>query len=434
MNISVFGLGYVGAVTSACLADLGHKIVGVDVSESKVGSFNAGESPILEPGLGEMLSTARRGGRLEATSNVEDAVSNTIVSIVCVGTPSLENGRLNLDYVRTVTQQLANAIAKKGTTHTILFRSTMLPGSTREIVSRYLAEPVADGNVRVYYCPEFLREGTAIADFRDPSLVVGGTKDGNMDETDGELLGLLGANPEILTWEGAELIKYSCNYLHAVKVAFANEIGRIGKSAGIDSARVMSVVCKDTRLNISSYYMRPGNPFGGSCLPKDVSALRAFARQAGVSAPLLESVLPTNEAHLDSLLSTLVASGCRKILLLGLTFKSGTDDLRGSPMVAVAETLLGRGFDLTIFDPHLDLDQLVGANEQMVARTLPHLSRLMTRDVEEAVQNAELIVAAQKSVKLETLAALVRDDQTILDVNGWRELESLRCHYEGFCW
>ena len=288
--------------------------------------------------------------------------------------------------------------------------------------------------MRVYYCPEFLREGTAVPDFRNPSLVVGGTHDGQVGADDRSSLALFGDDPEILTWEGAELIKYTCNYFHAVKVCFANEIGRIGKHQGIDSARVMDLVCRDTRLNISPYYMRPGNPFGGSCLPKDVSALRAFCRQAGVSTPMLESVLPSNEAHLDTLLRTLTATGKREVLILGLAFKSNTDDLRGSPMVAVAESLLGRGYNLSIYDPQLKLGELIGANERMLSRALPHLSKLMVTDVEAAIAHAEVIVAARQCVPLESLVRATKSDQLIVDVNGWRELETLPCRYEGFCW
>jgi GDP-mannose 6-dehydrogenase len=266
-----------------------------------------------------------------------------------------------------------------------------------------------------------------------PSLAVVGTHDGSPPESD-EARGLLGGEPAVLAWEGAEMIKYSCNYFHALKVGFANEIGRLCKHLGEDGSRVMNVVCSDTRLNISSYYMRPGTPFGGSCLPKDVSALLSFARQEGISLPLLDNTLDTNHAHLDLLLKLITSKNVRRVGLLGLAFKADTDDLRGSPMVAVAETLLGRGYELRIFDPSLNLSRLIGANAAEMKRRMPHLESLLKQDVSEVIGDAELIIASQKCAPLETLAALVRPGQQVIDVNGWRELKTLPWSYEGLCW
>ncbi len=376
MNISIFGLGYVGAVTAGCLAELEHTIIGADVQQAKVDAFNAGASPIIEPELDELLQKARREGRLHATTDAAEAVAASEVSIICVGTPSLESGRLNLDFVRKVSLQIVEALLKKAQPHVVIFRSTMLPGSTRGIVREFFSDPILAQMTRVYYCPEFLREGTAVKDFREPSLTVIGTHDGQEPEGQ-EALQLLGGKTAVLTWEGAEMIKYSCNYFHALKVGFANEIGRVCKHIGEDGARVMDVVCADTKLNISRQYMRPGNPFGGSCLPKDVNALKSFARMEGVSLPLLESTLDTNQAHLDQLLKLIVSKGKRRIGLLGLAFKADTDDLRGSPMVAVAETLLGRGYELHIYDPQLNLARLIGANANEIQRRMPHLASLL---------------------------------------------------------
>lgn len=433
MNVSIFGLGYVGAVTAGCLAELGHAVTGVDVQSSKVDAFNSGRSPIVEPELDGLLQTARADGRLTATTDAASAVAATEASIICVGTPSLESGRLNLDYVRKVCEQIAAALRASGKPHVLIFRSTMLPGSTRQLARDFLADLQASGQVKIYYCPEFLREGTAVRDFREPSLAVVGTHDGAEPESS-EARQLLGGSPAVLAWEGAEAIKYSCNYFHALKVGFANEIGRLCKFLGVDGGRVMEVVCSDTRLNISPYYMKPGNPFGGSCLPKDVSALLSFARQEGLNLPLLDSTLDSNQAHLDLLLKRITARGARRIGLLGLAFKADTDDLRGSPMVAVAETLLGRGYELRIYDPNLQLSRLVGANEAEIQRRMPHLASLLRDDPREVIDSSELIVASQKCVPVADLAAWARPDQAVLDVNGWRDLAGLAWQYEGLCW
>lgn len=433
MNVSIFGLGYVGAVTAGCLAELGHAVTGVDVQSSKVDAFNSGRSPIVEPELDGLLQAARADGRLTATSDAAAAVAATEASIICVGTPSLESGRLNLDYVRKVCEQIAAALRTSGKPHVLIFRSTMLPGSTRQLVRDFLADLQAAGQVKIYYCPEFLREGTAVRDFREPSLAVVGTHDGAEPEGS-EARQLLGGSPAVLAWEGAEAIKYSCNYFHALKVGFANEIGRLCKFLGVDGGRVMEVVCSDTRLNISPYYLKPGNPFGGSCLPKDVSALLSLARQEGLNLPLLDSTLDSNQAHLDLLLKRITARGARRIGLLGLAFKADTDDLRGSPMVAVAETLLGRGYELRIYDPNLQLSRLVGANEAEIQRRMPHLASLLCDDPREVIESSELIVASQKCVPVADLAAWARPDQAVLDVNGWRDLAGLGWQYEGLCW
>jgi GDP-mannose 6-dehydrogenase len=319
MKASVFGLGYVGAVTAGCLADLGHGVIGVDVQPGKVDAFNAGLSPIIEPGLDDLLETSRQQGRLRATLDAAKAVHESDVSIVCVGTPSLPNGRLNLGFVQKVSQQISEALRSDGKKHAVIFRSTMLPGSTRQIVETLFDDLCRTGQVDVYYCPEFLREGSAVKDFREPSLAVIGTHDGQAPAGP-EASQLLGGSHAVLGWEGAETIKYSCNYFHALKVSFANEIGRLCKFLGEDGGRLMQVVCSDTTLNISSTYMRPGNPFGGSCLPKDVSALKSFARQHGLSMPLLENTLVSNQALLEHLIELIVSKGERRIGLLGLAF------------------------------------------------------------------------------------------------------------------
>lgn len=433
MNISVFGLGYVGAVTAGCLSQQGHRIIGVDLHPAKVSAFNQGISPIVEPELDGLLKAGSSTGLITATLDPEAAVAATDASIICVGTPSLPSGSLDLGYVQKVASQIAAALTHLGKNHVLMFRSTMLPGSTRRIVAEIFGPLLEQGRLQIYYCPEFLREGTAVADFRDPSLSVIGTIDGE-PPAHAEVASLLGGSPSVLRWEGAEMIKYSCNYLHALKVGFANEIGRLSKHLGEDGQRVMNVVCQDTKLNISRYYMRPGTPFGGSCLPKDVSALRSFARQQGISLPLLESTLPTNEAHQSLFVQLIEAKEKRRVGFLGLAFKADTDDLRGSPLVAAAETLYGRGYSLSIYDPQINLSRLIGSNEEQIQKRMPHLAQLMKKTPEEVLASSDIIVISQKCAALDALKAAARPDHIVIDVNGWNDLATLPWQYEGICW
>lgn len=430
MNISVFGLGYVGAVTSACLSNKGYSVIGVDVQESKVAAINSGRSPIVEPGLPELLASAQTAGKLSATTDVEAAISDSDFSIACVGTPSLESGQLNLNFVREVCRQIADAVDSKGLPHTLILRSTMLPGSTRQLAKQFFSRLIAQNLLAVAYCPEFLREGTAVKDYRDPSLAVSGSTDGIAIPAVDTVMGAA----QWGSWESAELTKYSCNYFHALKVGFANEIGRFSKHFGVDGISLMNSLCSDTRLNISNYYMRPGNPFGGSCLPKDISALLSHARQTGISAPILENLLTSNQAHFDSLLQLIFKTEKSRVLILGLSFKEDTDDLRGSPMVAVAESLLGKGLDVKVFDQSFAIDTLVGSNEREINRRMPHLARLLQDDLQEAVKNCDILVVAHSSASITDLKECVTEDHHIIDVNGWRELRSLPAKYEGLCW
>ena len=433
MNISVFGLGYVGAVTAACLAQKGHRIIGVDLHAAKVAAFNEGISPIVEPGLDALLKAGSESRQITATQDAAEAVAQSDASIICVGTPSLPSGGLDLNFVLSVTKQIAQALASLEKNHVIIFRSTMLPGSTRRIVGEVLADLVQTGRLQIYYCPEFLREGTAVRDFDEPSLAVIGNEDGAAPVPE-EIAGLLGGKPELLRWEGAEMIKYSCNYFHALKVGFANEIGRLCKQLGEDGKRVMQVVCEDRKLNISSYYMRPGAPFGGSCLPKDVSALHAFVRQQGLALPLLENTLATNAAHQQLFVQLIEGKQKRRIGFLGLAFKADTDDLRGSPLVAAAETLYGRGHAISIYDPQINLSRLIGSNEQQIQQRMPHLAQLMKATANEVLQNSDVIVISQKCATIEALRPDVRADHFVIDINGWEDLKPLPWQYDGICW
>jgi GDP-mannose 6-dehydrogenase len=425
--VSVFGLGYVGTVTAACLAGRGMAVIGVDAKTEKVDAVNAGFSPIVEPGLEDLVRQGHSSGLLRATLDASEAVRGSSTSLVCVGTPSLSNGRVQMDHVRAVATQIAAALRESPKPHTVVFRSTMPPGSTRALVAEFFSGTTT----RVLYVPEFLREGSAVHDFLEPSLSVLGTEDG---ENPAEALEGLGSLDEVLRWEEAEMLKYACNAFHALKAGFANEMGRVGKFLGLDARRVMAALGRDERLNISRAYLKPGNPIGGSCLPKDVGVLAALARSEGLKLPLIEQMMDSNQAHLDHLTRLVEATGARRVGFLGLAFKAGTDDLRGSPMVSLAETLLGRGHSLRIFDPSVNLTRLIGANEAEIQRRMPHLARLMAASAAEVVSESEVIVASQACASLDELRDCVRADQHVIDVNGWRELETLPWRYEGLCW
>jgi GDP-mannose 6-dehydrogenase len=433
MKISIFGLGYVGAVTAGCLARRGHFITGVDVHPQKVESFNQGIALIVEPGLDELLRAAKAKESLRATLDCEEAIRATDVSIVCVGTPSTITGALDLSFVRSVIDQIGGALRKKQARHSLVLRSTMLPGSTKRFANELLDDLLSARRLDVYYYPEFLRESTAVFDFENPSLAVVGTGDGAKPQHE-IVEGLFGNGIEIVDWPTAEMVKYACNAFHAAKIVFANEIGRIARPLGIDSRLVMDLLCRDTRLNLSPYYTKPGNPFGGSCLPKDVRALAHLARTHGLQTPMLESLLPSNERHLQALLSLVMDSAEREVTILGLSFKPDTDDLRESAMVELAQTLLGRGYKLRIYDPALDMGALIGVNKRVIDAKMPHLATLLCSKLEQAVGQRGLIVAAQKCARLEELKRFVTSEHSVLDVNGWPELKQLPSRYIGFCW
>ena len=421
MRISVFGLGYVGAVTAGCLAEQGHSIVGVDVHPQKVEDFNRGRAPIIEPQLDGLLRQAHAKGLLRATTDSAQAVTDTDISLICVGTPSRSNGAPDVSNVQEVAAQIGAALEREPKRHAAVFRSTMLPGSTRQL---------AKGEA--YYYPEFLREGTAVDDFREPSLAVVGTKDGQPFAP--EMKPLFGRNVAVVNWETAEMVKYACNAFHATKVAFANEVGRIAKHNQIDAQTVMDLLSRDTRLNLSAYYLRPGNPFGGSCLPKDVRALGQLARQQGLSVPLIENLLVSNQDHLQHLLNRIAESGQEEVVILGLSFKPNTDDLRESAMVEVAQNVLGHGYRLRIYDPQLNVARLLGSNRRMIDLKMPHLASLLKEDLKDALGNEGLVIAAQKCASIAELAAHVTGKHHVLDVNGWPELRTLPSRYEGLCW
>jgi GDP-mannose 6-dehydrogenase len=432
MRISIFGLGYVGAVTAGCLADRGHSIIGVDVQAQKVDEVNQGIPPIIEPGLASLFQRAKSQGRLRATLESADAIQDTEVSMICVGTPSAPSGALDLRYVRQVVQEAGVALRRLRKKHVLIFCSTMLPGSTQELAAEFLQDLIATGLLQIYYFPEFMREGSAVNDFQAPSLVVVGTPDGTPASP--ELHPLFGDAAAYVDWKTAELVKYACNAFHATKIVFANEIARLGRHFKMDSRQVMSLLCQDTRLNLSPSYLQPGNPFGGSCLPKDLRALNVLGQEQGLSLPLLSSLLPSNESHLQCLLARIKETGWREIVVLGLSFKAHTDDLREGALVEIAQHLLDQGYALRIYDPQLNLAALVGRNKRLIDTKMPRLASLLKVDLADAVGRSGLLVVSQRCVEITELAKWVTREHQILDVNGWPALKNLPCLYHGFCW
>jgi GDP-mannose 6-dehydrogenase len=431
MRISIFGLGYVGAVTAGCLAKRGHEIIGVDIHSQKIAALNSGAAPIFEPGLDDLLKSAKEARRLRATSDVRDAVLNSDVSFVCVGTPADQTAALDLSFVGTVLGELAEVLRESTKVHPIIIRSTMLPGSTAKLVRTAFGEG-SRYSEQIFYYPEFLREGSAVEDFENPSTVVIGSATGQPLAK--ELLGDFSARALVVDWATAEMIKFASNAFHATKIAFANEIGRFCHEMKINGRTVMSLLCDDKKLNLSPYYLQPGNPFGGSCLPKDVRALTHQAQVMSLELPLLQNLLPSNEAHLQSLLARVLTSKEKEVVILGLAFKAQTDDLRGSAMVELARALLERQFTVRIFDPSLSLEALVGSNKRVVETKLPQLPNLLHSSLSTALGNRGLIVAAQRCVNAAQLAPNVKPPHRIIDVNGWAELKSLGIPYEPFCW
>jgi GDP-mannose 6-dehydrogenase len=418
-RISVFGLGYVGAVTTAVMADHGHHVIGVDSNADKAATVASGRSPVLEPGLDDLVARNVRAGRLRATTDVADAIADSDVSLICVGTPSLASGGLDLSQVEKVCQEIGTALAGTRKHHTVVVRSTMLPGSTAEVVvpalRRSLDDPDAD-RVAVCVNPEFLREGTSIADFHEPPFTIIGADDEESAAAVASLYTMLPAEPVVVPVQVAEMLKYACNAFHALKVVFANELDSICQQQGIDSARLMDVFCQDTRLNLSARYLRPGFAFGGSCLPKDLRALIHHARHLDVDTPMLEGVLRSNRNHVDRAIREVRATGRRRVGLVGLSFKPGTDDLRESPLVELAERLIGKGYDLRVYDPGVAVGDLVGANRTFIVNEIPHIASLMAGSVETFLGSCDVVVVGHRSPEAAAVLEQVEDRHVVIDI------------------
>ena len=434
----MFGLGYVGIVSAACLARDGHRVVGVDPQPQKVDLVNAGQPPIIETYVGELVSEAVTAGTLRATGSAAEAVAETEISLVCVGTPSRRNGSLDTGAVARVCEEIGAAIAAKGAPHLVVIRSTVLPGTMRELVIPTLERSAgmpAGPTLRIANNPEFLRESSAVYDYDNPPKTVVGSDD---PEVAAEVLALYETlpGPKIATRpEVAEMVKYADNSWHAVKVAFANEIGNIAKAVGVDSWEVMDIFCQDLKLNISPYYLRPGFAFGGSCLPKDVRALAYKGRDLDLELPLLNALMPTNARQIDRALEMVAATGLRRIAVLGISFKAGTDDLRESPQVALVERLIGKGFDLRIYDRNVHLARLVGANRAYIEQVIPHIGDLLSDDLAATVAHGELVLVGNPSPEFKDLARFMRPDQRLLDLTRVPGLqEALGTRYDGINW
>jgi GDP-mannose 6-dehydrogenase len=382
------GLGYVGCVTAACLAQLGHRVRGVDRDEFKVKQVLGGRAPFYEPGLEELVAANLAAGRLSASTSLEEEIERADVALICVGTPSERNGNLGLEQLSRVSEEIGLAVRRRKRPLIVAVRSTVFPGTCEEVVAR--------PNVAVVSNPEFLREGSAVNDFMDPSLVVVGGEDPDAVRRVADLYAPLGVEPCRVSLRTAEMIKYACNSFHAVKIAFANEVGTIAAELGIDAGEVMATVTRDTRLNISPVYMKPGFAFGGSCLPKDLRALVFRASRLDLEVPLLSSVLPSNKRHLDRAVEAVLELPAQRIGIFGLAFKENTDDLRESPVVALLEQLIGKGRNLRVFDPQIRLDRIYGTNQRFILTAIPHIGRLLDSSLEETLNWADYLVVVQK--------------------------------------
>ena len=437
MRISVFGLGYVGTVSAGCLDYEGHQVTGVDPVPTKVELIGRGHSPIIEAEIGEIIASTVKEGRLRATVDQDQAVRETELSFVCVGTPSQANGNLDLSYIRRVCELIGQALKNKKERHTVVIRSTILPGTMYQIVIPVLEEfsgKKAGVDFGVCNNPEFLREGSAVRDFNAPPK----TLIGEMDRVSGDLLASLYAKlaaPLIRTdLETAEMVKYVDNCWHALKIGFANEIGNLSKSLSLDAHEVMKIFCQDKKLNISPAYLMPGFAFGGSCLPKDLRALSYRAKSNDLELPILSSILPSNELQIARGVQLVMKSVHRKIGILGFSFKAGTDDLRESPVIEVIERLVGKGFDLRIYDKNVRIASLVGANRDFILNRIPHISRLMVDDIDEVLRHAETVVIGTSDPDFQSVPEKLRAGQRLVDFVRITNRRSGNGDYDGLCW
>ncbi len=437
MKISVLGLGYVGTVSAACLAREGHEVIGVDPESRKIDLINAGRTPVIERDIGEIIEEQVAAGRLSATTDVTAAIRCTDLSLICVGTPSLPNGGIDLTYVRRVCEQIGSVLRNHQGAPVIVVRSTMLPGTMREVVIPMLeacSGKRAGVDFGVCINPEFLREGTAAHDYYNPPKTV----IGEISHASGDLLAKLYARtpgPLIRTdVETAEMVKYVDNAWHAIKVGFANEIGNICKALEVDSHRVMDIFCQDTKLNLSSCYLKPGFAFGGSCLPKDLRALLYRAKTLDLTLPILGAILPSNEQQIERGVQAVIEKGSKKVGILGFSFKAGTDDLRESPIVELAERLIGKGYDLRMYDSNVKLASIHGANRDYILNRVPHISRLMVASIDEVLDHAGTIVIGNAAPEFRDVPRRLGDGQTLIDFVRVCDSRSIAGVYEGICW
>ncbi len=437
MKICVFGLGYVGAVSAACLAQDGHQVIGIDPEQAKVDLINAGKTPIIEKGIGAIIKEQVSKGQLRACSDAAASIPNADLLLICVGTPSLANGNIDLKAIRHVCEQIGEVLATQDNAPVIVIRSTMLPGTMRQVVIPTLEASSgkrAGNDFGVCINPEFLREGTSVYDYYNPPKTV----IGELGKSSGDLLATIYAKmpaPMIRTdIETAEMVKYADNAWHALKVGFANEIGNICKGVTVDAHRVMDIFCQDTKLNISPYYLKPGFAFGGSCLPKDLRALIYKAKSLDLALPILSSILPSNQLQIERGVQAVVDKGNRKVGILGFSFKAGTDDLRESPVVELVERLLGKGYDLKIYDRNVSIASIHGANRDYILNHIPHISRLMASSVDEVLKHGQTIVIGNGSPEFIDVSTRIGHGQNIIDFVRINASRSVAGVYEGLCW
>jgi GDP-mannose 6-dehydrogenase len=437
LRVSIFGLGYVGTVCAGCLAQDGHEIIGVDPVQTKVELINSGNSTIVEAEIGQLIAEAVESGTLRATDQAADAIDNSELSFVCVGTPSQINGNLDLAHVRHVCEQIGRALRNKRERHTIVIRSTILPGSMRNIIIPVLEEhsgKKAGTDFGVCNNPEFLREGSAVKDFRCPPKTV----IGELDRSSGDALSALYSNLDAsmirTDLETAEMIKYIDNSWHALKIGFANEIGILCKSFSVDAHKAMEIFFMDTKLNISPAYLLPGFAFGGSCLPKDLRALAYAAKSHDLELPILNSILPSNDLQVARGLKLIMEKGKKRIGILGFSFKPGTDDLRESPMIEIIERLTGKGYDVRIYDRNVQIASLVGANRDFILNRIPHISRLMVESMDAVLNHAETIVIGHKEKEFEKVPELLSEGQSLVDFVCISNSGKNHGAYDGICW
>jgi GDP-mannose 6-dehydrogenase len=430
-------MGYVGTVSAGCLAMEGHEVIGVDPVRTKVDLINAGQCPIIEEDIGEIIATMVKSGRLRATVDQDEAIRQTELSFVCVGTPSQSNGNLDLTYIRRVCELIGRALKNKSTRHTVVIRSTILPGTMLQIVIPTLEEQSgkkAGADFGVCNNPEFLREGSAVKDFNAPPKTV----IGQVDRESGDLLATLYSKldaPFIRTdLETAEMVKYVDNSWHALKIGFSNEIGNLCKSLSLDAHEVMKIFCQDKKLNISPAYMTPGFAFGGSCLPKDLRALSYKAKSYDLNLPIMNAILPSNELQVAKGLRLITETGQRKVGILGFSFKAGTDDLRESPMIEVIEHLIGKGYDLRIFDRNVNLASLVGANRDFILNRIPHISRLMVNSIDAILEHGQTVVIGNKDPEFQGILERLHEGQRLVDFVRITNRRSENGKYDGICW
>ncbi len=438
MKISIFGLGYVGAVSLACLSRDGHDVIGVDIDRTKLDLIMAGKTPVVEEGMVDLMAQVATSGKVTVTTDAQAAVLDSEISLVCVGTPSAANGSQDQGAILRLAEEIGRAIAEKQEPHVVVFRSTLVPGTVEDVLRPIIeAQSGKKEGKDFFLCfqPEFLREGSSIRDYDKPPFTVVGANHAYPVERLRELFGQLPCKFLETTVRSAEMMKYCCNNFHALKITFANETARLCDALGVDAFEVMDLMCQDTHLNISRAYLKPGFAFGGSCLPKDLRATTYLAKIHDVEIPMLAGIMPSNRDHLDLALQKLLATGKRKIGFVGLSFKTGTDDLRESPLVSLAEQLIGKGMQLSIYDPEVRLAQLLGANRSFIEKHLPHIGQMLRADIEGVIDESEvLVVGLADQAVFDTLASRCRPDQLVLDLVNLPNCAAIRAKVEGLCW